>query len=190
LSNDAILFDPSTLPVLITERLTLREPLLSDAPDLFIVGRDYEVQKYNAPVMKTVAASEALIEEVRSEYAKRDGISWVVALTNSPRALGIFGFYHWSHHHRRAEVGYALARDHWGQGIGSEAVRAMLSFGFEQMNLHRIYASTIADNHESVHMLEKIGFVREGTKRESSWEDDGTFHDSAMYGILKSEFRD
>jgi ribosomal-protein-alanine N-acetyltransferase len=79
-------------------------------------------------------------------------------------------------------VGYALARDHWGQGIGTEAVWAMLRFGFEQMNLHRIYAGTIADNYESVRMLEKIGFVREGTKRESSWEDDGTNHDSAMYG--------
>ncbi len=58
----------------------------------------------------------------------------------------------------------------------------MIPFGFEQMNLHRIYAATIADNHESVRMLEKIGFIREGTERESSWEDDGTFHDSAMYG--------
>ena len=182
MSDNSNLFDSSTFPVLTTERLTLREPLLSDAADLFMVGRDYEVQRYNAPVMKTEAESEALIEEVRGEYAKREGISWVVTVTKSPRALGLFGFYHWSHYHRRAEVGYALARDHWGQGIGTEAVWAMLRFGFEQMNLHRIYAGTIADNYESVRMLEKIGFVREGTKRESSWEDDGTNHDSAMYG--------
>ena len=64
----------------------------------------------------------------------------------------------------------------------------MIRFGFEEMSLHRIYASTIADNHESVRMLEKIGFHREGTKRESSWEDDGTFHDSAMYGLLRREY--
>jgi len=63
-----------------------------------------------------------------------------------------------------------------------------IRFGFEEMNLYRIYASTIADNYASVGMLEKIGFMREGTERESSWEDDGTFHDSAMYGLLRREF--
>ena len=52
------------------------------------------------------------------------------------------------------------------------------------MNLHSIYANTIADNHASVHLLERIGFRREGTRREFSWEEDGTFHDSAMYGLL------
>jgi ribosomal-protein-alanine N-acetyltransferase len=56
------------------------------------------------------------------------------------------------------------------------------------MDLHRVYAGTIADNHESVRLLERIGFTREGTRREHSWEDDGTFHDSAMYGLLRHEF--
>ena len=188
MKNNAPLFDPSIFPVLTTERLTLREPLLSDAADYFIVGRDYEVQKYNAPVMKKVSEAEALIKEVRTEYARREGIPWAVTFTGSDTVLGLFGFYHWSHHHRRAEVGYALARAYWGQGIGTEAVRGMIPFGFKQMNLHRIYAGTIADNHESVRMLERIGFVREGTKRESSWEDDGTFHDSAMYGLLRHDY--
>ena len=183
-----MVFDPSTFPVLTTERLTLREPLLADAADYYIVGRDPEVQRYNAPIMQNVGEAEALIEEVRAEYSKQEGISWAVTLNNSDTVLGLFGFYHWSHNHRRAEVGYALTRAWWGQGIGTEAVRAMIRFGFEEMNLHRVYAGTIADNHESVRMLEKIGFLLEGTKRESSWEDDGTIHDSAMYGLLRREF--
>ena len=188
MKNKSMVFDPSTFPVLTTERLTLREPVLADAPDYFIIGRDPEVQKYNAPIMKDVGEAEALIEEVRAEYSKQEGISWGVTLKNSDTVLGLFGFYRWSHRHRRAEVGYALARAWWGQGIGTEAVRAMVRFGFEQMNLHRIYAGTILDNYESVSLLENIGFIREGTKRESSWEDDGTFHDSAMYGLLRREF--
>ena len=183
-----MVFDPSIFPVLTTERLTLREPLLEDAADYFVVGSDPEVQKYNAPIMQKVEEAEALMAEVRDEYKKQEGISWAVTLTKSDTLLGLFSFYHWSHNHRRAEVGYALARAWWGQGIGTEAVRAMVRFGFEKMNLHRIYAGTIADNHESVAMLEKIGFIREGTKRESSWEDDGTFHDSAMYGLLRREY--
>lgn len=51
-------------------------------------------------------------------------------------------------------------------------------------------AETIADNHESVRMLERLGFQREGTRRSYSWEDDGTFHAGAIYGLLRDEFND
>ncbi len=64
----------------------------------------------------------------------------------------------------------------------------MLRYGFETLNLNRIYARTIADNHKSVRTLERNGFQREGTQRKHSWEDDGTFHDSAIYGLLADEF--
>ena len=56
------------------------------------------------------------------------------------------------------------------------------------MDLNRIYAGTIADNHASVRLLERLGFQREGTRRQHSWEEDGTFHDSAIYGLLRSEY--
>jgi ribosomal-protein-alanine N-acetyltransferase len=82
-----------------------------------------------------------------------------------------------------------MARAYWGQGIASEALRAILRFGFDGMKLNYIYAGTIADNHESVRLLERIGFRREGTRREYSWEDDGTFHDGAMYGLLWHELQ-
>ncbi len=102
--------------------------------------------------------------------------------------MGLFGLHKWDHFHRRAEAGYGLARAYWGQGLGSEALRAILRFGFDQLDLNRIYARTIADNHESVRLLERLGFRREGTQRAHSWEDDGTFHDSAIYGMLAKEF--
>jgi len=102
--------------------------------------------------------------------------------------IGLFGIHHWNKYHRRAEMGYDLNRAYWGQGIASEALRAIIQFGFEQLNLNRIYAGTIADNHESVCLLERLGFEREGTRRGFSWEDDGTFHDGAMYGLLRDEF--
>jgi len=65
--------------------------------------------------------------------------------------------------------------------------RAILVFGFSRMNLYRIYAGTIADNYDSVRLLERLGFKREGMERESSWEDDGRFHDSLMYGLRRGE---
>ena len=178
----------TAFPVLTTARLTLREVLLSDAPDVLVFRGDAQVQKYNGPIMQNVGEVQDLIREVRAETTAQQGITWAVTLTGSDTVLGLFGFHDWDKCHRRAELGYDLARAYWGQGIGSEAVRAIVRFGFERMDLNRIYAGTIADNHESVRLLEKVGFQREGTRRKHSWEEDGTFHDSAMYGLLRHEY--
>lgn len=186
--NDTNLFDASTFPVLTTERLTLRQLQQSDAADVLVFRGDWEVQKYNGRVFQNVKEVQTLIEELHDEFRALTGVSWAVTLTDDGAVLGLFGLHHWSKYHRRAEVGYDLARTHWGKGIASEALRAIIQFGFERMSLHRIYASTIADNHRSVRLLERLGFQREGTKRQHSWEEDGAFHDSAMYGLLRQEY--
>ena len=81
-----------------------------------------------------------------------------------------------------------MAVSRWGQGMRGEAARGRSSnYGFTTMRLHRIQAHTIADNHRSVRLLERLGFQREGTLREYSWEDDLAFHDSAVYGLLSTD---
>lgn len=182
------LFDYAAFPTLATERLVLRELLPSDAEDVFVFRSDAEVQKFNSEPMKEVREALALIEDLRADYAARKGVLWGVTLRERNQVLGLIGFNTWNRYHRRAEIGYDLARAHWGQGIASEAVKAILAFGFDAMELHRVEACTIADNFRSARMLEKLGFQREGTQREFSWEEDGTFHDSAIYGILQQEF--
>ncbi len=97
--------------------------------------------------------------------------------------------HNWSHHHHKAEVGYDLAHAFWGRGIASETLQAIISFSFKTLKLNRIYANTIADNRESVRLLERNGFKREGTRRQAYLEDDGLFHDSVIYGLLKNEKR-
>ena len=181
------LYDFSIFPTLNTARLVLRQVELGDAPDVLVFRGDFEVQKYNGPVLRSVEQVQTLIKEVRAEYAAQQGITWAVTLERSGRVVGLFGFHDWNTYHRRAELGYDLARAYWGQGFASEAVRAIVHFGFERMNHNRIYANTITDNHESVRLLELIGFFREGTRRKHSWEEDGTFHDSALDGLLRQE---
>ena len=100
--------------------------------------------------------------------------------------IGLIGLHTWEHHHRRAELGYDMAVSRWGQGVASEAAGAVIEYGFTAMKLHRIQAHTIADNHRSVRLLERLGFQREGTPREHSLEDDLAFHDSAVYSLLSS----
>lgn len=188
--NEKSIFEFSAFPELTTERLLLRRTLLTEAPAVLLFRGDPYVQRFNGPVYESVAEAEALIHELHDEYFNRTGICWGVTLKNEDKVIGLFGIHHWSRHHCRAEIGYDMNRNYWGQGLATEAIQAMLRFGFAQMNLNRMYAGTIADNRESVRLLERLGFVREGTKRALSWEDDGTFHDGAMYSLLQQEWND
>lgn len=178
----------SEFPVLETERLILRQPRLSDAPDVFVFSSDPVVQKYNAEPTTDIAEADELIRAYNAEYESTDGVIWGITLQGVDAVIGMIGFHYWSIHNR-AMLGYDLARAYWGRGIGSEAARRVIRFGFKNMGLNRIEAPTIEDNHESVRMLEKLGFTCEGIRREYTLEDDGKYHNSAMYALLLSEYQ-
>jgi ribosomal-protein-alanine N-acetyltransferase len=173
------------IPALRTERLVLREPALADAPAVLVFRGDPRVQRFNDEPLRDVAAAEAFIRFLRADSASDARRHW--AITADEEVVGLIGLHTWQHHHRRAELGYDMAISRWGQGIASEAARTVIDYGFTEMKLHRIQAHTIADNHRSVRLLERLGFHREGTLREYSMEDDLTFHDSAVYGLLATD---
>ena len=177
-------FDFSAFPVLITDRIILRELRKEDAADLLVFRGDAEEQRFNSEPLQTLEQSLALIDEVRGDYAAQSGLPWALTLKSSGRVVGLFGYHHWDHHHRRADIGYDLTRELWGQGLATEALTAAIRFGFSEMQLNRIEAQTIADNTSSTRLLGRLGFAREGTRRSYSWEEDGTFHDGAIYGLL------
>jgi [ribosomal protein S5]-alanine N-acetyltransferase len=175
------------IPDLRTERLVLREPALADGPAVLVFRGDPRVQRFNDEPLPDVAAAEAFIGFLRADSAAGARRHW--AITIDAEVVGLIGLHTWEPHHRRAELGYDLACSRWGQGIAREAARAVIDYGFTTMKLHRIQAHTIADNHRSVRLLERLGFHREGTLREYSFEDDLTFHDSAVYGLLATDRR-
>ena len=181
-------FDFSEFPTLAGERTVLRELDNADATDLFAFRSDPEVQRYNSAPMQNLAEASALIDDLRAEYAAHHGVHWAVTVRGDSHVLGLMGLVAWEKHHSRAEIGYDLRRDHWGRGLATDAVRAILTFGFTRLNLQRVEAQTIVDNHASVRLLRRLGFHLEGVRREYSWEEDGTFHDGAIYGLLRHEF--
>ena len=183
MKNNTTLF-----PTLTTERLILRELRPEDAADVLVFRGDPYVQRFNSEPLKTVEEAAAFIEELNAGNQAGRWLEWAITLREQDRALGLVGLGSWEKYHRRAEVGYDLAHAFWGRGIGSEAVQAVLHCGFTDLNLNRIEAATIADNHESVNLLKKLGFRLEGIRRGYSWEEDGTFHDSAMFALLREEF--
>lgn len=181
------IFDFSPFPTLTSKGVVLRELDPEDAADLFVWRSDPEVQRYNSEPMREVRQASELIADLRREHSAQKGIHWAVTLSGDNRAIGLFGFVSWERFHHRAEVGYDLRRDHWGRGIATEALGAMLRFGFTRMRLNRVEAHTIADNHGSVRLLRRLGFEREGLRRAYSLEEDGTYHDGAIYGLLRRD---
>lgn len=83
---------------------------------------------------------------------------------------------------RAAEIGYWLGEAFWGRGIITSAVRAMTAYGFETLGLTRIFAVPFASNSASVRVLEKCGYVREGTMRRSAVKE-GVVLDQALYAV-------
>jgi ribosomal-protein-alanine N-acetyltransferase len=182
-------FDFSVFPTLATDRLMLRELQPADAADLFTFRSDAEEQKYNSAPMVALSEAADLIAIVRKAFAKQQQIQFGVALRDSNRVIGLMGFNSWDRYHHRAEIGYDLSRAWWGQGLAYEAVDALLRWGFEQLDLHRVELETIADNTRSIRLAERLSFQREGVRREVSFEDDGAYHDVAIYGLLRAEYR-
>ena len=82
-----------------------------------------------------------------------------------------------------------LHRQYWGKGYATEAARRMLRFGFEDLKLHRIWASVAPDNTASVHVLEKIGMRREALHLKADWLKD-CWRDTFIYAILEEEWRE
>ncbi len=90
---------------------------------------------------------------------------------------------------RQADIGYELDPQYWGQGYTSEAARALLTFGFERLGLHRIWASCLAENKASAHVLEKLGMRQEGRLREDEYFKN-RWWDTLIYAILDREWRE
>ena len=89
--------------------------------------------------------------------------------------------------HRNAELGYWLGVPYWGKGYATEASREMLRYGFEELKLHRIFASQFKHNPASGNVLRKIGMRHEGCQRQHIWKWD-QFVDLELYGILREEW--
>ena len=90
--------------------------------------------------------------------------------------------------HQHAELDYWLGVSYWGQGYATEAANEMLRYGFESLNLHRIFASHFGHNPASGRILTKLGMRHEGIQRQHirKWD---KFVDSELYGILRHEWK-
>ncbi|MBK8498039.1 MAG: GNAT family N-acetyltransferase [Flavobacteriales bacterium] len=171
-------------PVLLTERLVLRELRPSDAEQVFAMRSDPLVMQHvNRPLAKTIEDASALITLITTTVAANDAVQWAITVKGDDTFIGLIGFWRMEKEHYLAELGYMLARDHWGKGLISEAIGAVVPFGFNTLGFHRIEAITRPENVASARALEKNGFVPEAHFRESIFWN-GAFHDSLHFARL------
>lgn len=181
--------DWTCLPTIITARLKLRWISNDDVDALFEVFSNAEVMRYwSTPPLADRDAAVDLVNEIHDSFQRQVMLKWGVARLADDKVIGTTTLYNLDFSNRRAEVGYALGHDYWGQGYMQEALQALLGYAFETLDLRRLEADVDPRNKASIQTLERLGFQREGFLRER-WEVAGEIQDALFYGLLRPEWR-
>ena len=177
------------LPTLRAARLTLRTLSEADVADVLAVFSDPLVLRYwDGPLMTTHQDAMQYIERIHYGFRRRELMQWAIADAATDAVIGTCTLTHLSIIHERAEIGFALRQNRWGQGLGSEAVAAAIDFGFQELGLHRIEADVDPRNQRSLKLLERLGFHREGHQRERYYMN-GERQDAVMMAVLRTDWK-
>jgi [ribosomal protein S5]-alanine N-acetyltransferase len=176
------------LPLLETERLILRKLTLKDAGDMFEYASEPLVSRYVPwEVHKSVKDTKEFLDHMMKSYEQKKKLTWAIELKSEQKMIGTIDFVNWMPKRYKAELAYILSHRYWGKGFTLEAARALLQYGFQEMELNKVEAPIMLDNLQSQRVVEKLGMKREGVAREHMIIN-GKFVDLAMYSILKSEY--
>ena len=171
-----------SFPILTTERLVLRALRPSDVEQVFAMRSDPLVMQHvNRPLARTREDASALIDLINSMVDANDAVQWAITAKGDDVFIGLIGFWRIVKEHHYGELGYMLARDHWGKGYISEAIGVVVPFGLHTLGFHRVEAITRPENAASVRALEKNGFVLEAHFKDNIFHN-GVFHDSLHFG--------
>jgi RimJ/RimL family protein N-acetyltransferase len=176
-------------PTLRTARLRLRAFEDADAKDLFALHSSAKVLRYwDSPPWRDPARAERFITACRQMAQEGTGARLAVDRASDGAFLGWCGLTRWNPDYRSAALGYVYGDAAWGHGYATEAARAVLQWAFDTLDLNRVQAEADTRNAASARVLEKLGFVREGTLREDCVVD-GEVSDSWVYGLLRRDWR-
>ncbi len=176
-------------PVLHTERLRLRPFTDADAQPLYALHSSAHVMRYwDSPPWTDRARAERFIAVCRTMAEEGTGARVAIDRASDGAFVGWCGLSGWNPDYRSASLGYVLGDAMWGHGYATEAAHALLRWAFETLDLNRVQAEADTRNAASARVLEKMGFVREGTLREDCVVN-GDVSDSWVYGLLRREWR-
>ncbi|WP_354438010.1 GNAT family N-acetyltransferase [Marmoricola sp. OAE513] len=172
-------------PTLRTERLVLRPFTSSDAADLYALHSNAFVLRYwDSPPWTEPARAESFLDGCRQLAEEGTGVR--LAVESAGGFLGWCSLTRWNPAHRSAAIGFCYTETAWGHGFATEAAAALVEWAFESLDLHRVQAELDTRNVACARVLEKLGFVREGTLREDCVVN-GVVSDSWVYGLLATD---
>jgi [ribosomal protein S5]-alanine N-acetyltransferase len=168
-----------------SDRLLLRQITYEDVNEVFALRSNTETMKY-IPRTLVTSNEEALehIKMIQEKIDKNEGINWAITLKGSTKLIGIIGHYKMRWEHFRSEIGYMLLSEYHGKGITTEAIKLMIDFGFNKMNMHSLEGIIDPANKASARVLEKNGFVKEAHFIENEFFE-GKFLDTVIYSLIK-----
>jgi len=133
----------------------------------------------------TMAEEERWFAEYRSKVDEE-----IYAIEVDGNHVGNIGLHGIDRANRKANLGIVIGeKDYWSKGLGTDAMRTVLRYAFEQLRLHKVNLDVIDYNARAIHVYERCGFVKEGVRREELWKR-GRFVNLVRMSILENEFRD
>ena len=160
-----------------------------DASALFEILSDDAVSEFfDDDAFVDISQARDQIENWETGYQNQRCLRWGITRKGENQLIGTGGYYGFHSWNKRASIGYELARIYWRQGLMTEALGAIIDFGFGNFELNRIEAVIMPGNMASINLLEKIGFENEGLLREyERWGNKG-FVDLCMFALLRKEW--
>jgi ribosomal-protein-alanine N-acetyltransferase len=179
-----------TFPQLKTKNLLLRRLHSADANALFrVLSDDAVTEFYDDDAFTDISQAIDQIEAWEVGYENKRSIRWGITCKDEGYIIGSCGYHGIHTYYKRASIGYELARNNWRHGIMTEALSAIIDYGFGEMELNRIEAVVMPENTASIKMLGKLGFRKEGSLSEyEKWGSKG-FVDLLMFAMLRKAWR-
>ena len=178
----------NNFPILKIEDITLSKLNFSDSDDMLEYTADKDVLRYlpEGASYSNKKQVHNLIKRVNQGFKNKEKIRWGIVLNDKNKVIGDIGYNSIDRENNIGKISYRLSKDHWGQGIITKVLNKIISYSFNEMKLNRIEALTIDDNLASIRVLEKTGFIKEGTLREAL-NKNNRYYDLAIYSLLKNE---
>ena len=171
-----------------SERLELRLVGYRDLAALLRVHSVPEVNRYLPfETWQGMEDAELWYEKAVQRHKDQEAIQWVICSRGGSDLYGSCLLFGYEEEHQRAELGYGIGKDYWGQGLAKEAVARMINYAFDELGLRRLDARVDPRNTASCGLLLNLGFALEGCLRERQYLK-GELVDVNLFGLLRSEW--
>lgn len=177
-------------PKIETTRLILRKLVKKDVQSIYDNWLSDERVSNNriSPPHKTVMETIQRVEEIECEYESNEKCYWGIELKCTGSLIGEIDLYNFDDTTGNCEVSYSIGYNWWNMGFGTEALQAVVEFGFKYMNIHKISAAHNTDNPASGRVMCKVGMELEGIIRHMIRNYKNQYKDCAVYGMIKDDY--